>query len=49
MEENRLVQRAKRYLISKGMSEEDAHKYIIDYSMKNRITKMETAREILND
>jgi AmiR/NasT family two-component response regulator len=31
------------------MSEEDAHKYITKYSMEHRITKMETAKKILND
>jgi len=31
------------------MSEDDAYKYIIDYSMKKRITKKETSLKILNE
>ena len=49
IEEIKLCQKAKRKLINKGMSEEDAHKYITKYSMNDRITKMETAKKILND
>jgi hypothetical protein len=48
-EENRLVKKAKLYLMEKGMSEEEAYKYIIDYSMKKRITKKETSLKILNE
>jgi len=48
-EENRLVKKAKLYLMDKGMSEDDAYKYIIDYSMKKRITKKETSLKILNE
>jgi len=48
-EENRLVKKAKLYLMDRGMSEDDAYKYIIDYSMKKRITKKETSLKILNE
>ncbi len=50
MAEIRLVNRAKWYLIeSKGLSEEDAHKYIEHLAMNERITRKEAAEKILKN
>ena len=49
MEEIRLVNRAKWALIeSRGMSEEEAHRYIQKLSMDMCLSKRETAENILH-
>lgn len=48
-EEERLVKKAKLYLMDKGYSENDAYKYIVKEAMKERITKKEMAIKILKD
>ncbi len=48
-EEERLVKKAKLYLMDKGYSENDAYKYIVKEAMKERITKKEIAIKILKD
>ena len=48
-EENRFVKKAKLHLMEKGMSEDDAYRYIIESSMKKRITKKEMSIKILNE
>lgn len=48
IEEDKMVKKAKITLMKKGMSEEDSYKYILDYSMKNRITKLIAAKKILD-
>lgn len=45
--EDSMVKKAKLSLMKKGMSEEDSYKYILDYSMQNRITKLQAATQIL--
>ncbi len=47
IEEDKMVKKAKIALMKKGMSEEDSYKYILDYSMKNRITKFMASKKIL--
>ena len=48
MEELRLVNRAKWLLIEKkGMTEDEAHRYIINRAMEQRISKTQTAQDIL--
>lgn len=47
MEELRLVSRAKLLLVQKGMSEEDAHEFIIRQAMDRGLTKRAVAEEIL--
>ena len=48
-EEERLVKKAKLFLMKKGMSENEAYKYIIDQSMKKRMTKKSISLSILNE
>ncbi len=48
-EEERLVKKAKLYLMDKGYNENDAYKYIVKEAMKERITKKEIAIKILKD
>ncbi len=48
-EEERLVKKAKLYLMDKGYSENDAYKCIVKEAMKERITKKEIAIKILKD
>ena len=48
MEEVRLVSRAKLVLIQKGMSEEEAHDYIIKQAMNTGQTKKSVAEDILD-
>lgn len=48
-EEERLVKKAKLYLMDKGYSENDAYKYIVKEAMKERITKKEIAIKILKE
>lgn len=48
-EEERLVKKAKLYLMKKGMSENEAYKYILDQSMKKRMTKKTISLYILNE
>lgn len=48
MEELRLVNRAKWLLIEKkGMTEDEAHRYIIKTAMEQRVTKQDMSRSIL--
>ena len=48
MDELRLVSRAKLMLVEKGMSEEDAHEYIIREAMNRGLTKKQVAEEIVD-
>ena len=47
MAEIRIVNKAKWNLIEKGMTEEDAHKYIERLAMNERITRKEAAEKVL--
>ena len=47
MEELRLISRAKIVLVQRGMTEEDAHEYIIRQAMNSGMTKKAVAEEIL--
>ena len=49
MEELRLINRAKLILVEKGMSEDEAHEYIIRKAMDNGLTKRQVADEIIDD
>ena len=50
MEELKLVSRAKIVLVEKkGMSEADAHEYIIREAMNKGLTKRQVAEEIVDD
>ncbi len=49
IEEDRLIKRAKLFLIEKGMSEEEAYKYIIQSSMQKRMPKKDICMRILNE
>ena len=48
-EEAVLVKKAKLLLMKKGMSEDSAYKYIVSEAMKERKTKKEIAKKILNE
>ncbi len=48
-EEAVLVKKAKLLLMKKGMSEDNAYKYIVSEAMKERKTKKEIAKKILNE
>ena len=48
MEENKLVNKAKAYLMNnKGLSEEEAYKLILKYAMDKRLSKLEISKSIL--
>lgn len=47
MNELKLISRAKIVLVQRGMSEEEAHEYIIREAMNNGLTKREVAEDIL--
>ena len=49
MEELRAVSRAKLILVQKGMSEEEAHEYIIRNAMNRGLSKRAIAEEIIED
>ena len=48
MEELKMVSRAKIILVSRGMSEEEAHEYIIREAMNNGLTKKQVAEDIID-
>ncbi len=48
LEELKLVDRAKCLLISEGMSEEEAHKYIESNAMDMRVSKKQIAEKIIS-
>lgn len=48
-EEDRLMKRAKLQLMKQGISEDDAYKYILQNSMKKRMTKKDICMQILNE
>lgn len=45
--ESNLISKCKRLLISKGYTEDDAHKYILKYAMDNHIDKIEACNRLL--
>lgn len=47
IEENRLMNKCKRYLIKKGFTEERAHKHILKYAMDNHLDKIEACNRLL--
>lgn len=47
IEEHKFVNKAKLYLMNKGMSEDEAYKYILKYAMDERISKLEVSKIIL--
>lgn len=49
MEELKIVSRAKIILVERGMSEADAHEYIIREAMNKGLTKRQVAEEIVDD
>jgi Response regulator with putative antiterminator output domain len=49
MEELKIVSRAKIVLVERGMSEADAHEYIIREAMNKGLTKRQVAEEIVDD
>lgn len=49
MEELKMVSRAKIILVSRGMSEAEAHEYIIREAMNNGYTKKQVAESIIED
>ncbi len=48
-EEERLMKRAKLQLMKQGISEEEAYKYILQNSMKKRMSKKDICMQILNE
>lgn len=48
-EELTLVKKAKLKLMKRGMSEDEAYKFIVNEAMSNRKTKKEIAKKILNE
>ena len=48
MNELKIISRAKIVLVQRGMSEEEAHEYIIREAMNNGLTKREVAEDILD-
>lgn len=49
MEELKIVSRAKIVLVERGMSEADAHEYIIREAMNKGLTKKQVAEDIVDD
>ena len=49
MEEMKIVSRAKIVLVERGMSEADAHEYIIREAMNKGLTKRQVAEDIVDD
>ena len=49
MEELKIVSRAKIVLVERGMSEADAHEYIIREAMNKGLTKRQVAEDIVDD
>ncbi len=49
LEETRLMNQCKRYLMSEGHTENQAHKYIVKYAMDNQINKIEACKRLLNE
>ena len=49
MDELKIVSRAKIVLIGKGMTEAEAHDYIIREAMNNGLTKRQVAEDIIDD
>lgn len=47
VEETKLVNKAKVYLIKGGMTEDEAYKFILNQAMNERIAKIEVAKKIL--
>ena len=47
VEETKLVNKAKVYLIKGGMTEDEAYKFILNQAMDERIAKIEVAKKIL--
>jgi response regulator NasT len=48
MEELKVVSRAKIVLVERGMSEKEAHEYIIREAMNTGLTKRQVAEEIID-
>ena len=48
MEELKLVSRAKIVLVERGMSEKEAHEYIIREAMNSGLTKRQVAEDIID-
>lgn len=49
VEENKIFNKCKRELIKKGFSEDEAHKYILQFAMNNHIDKIEACNRLLTD
>ena len=49
MDELKLVSRAKIILVGKGMSEDEAHEYIIREAMNSGLTKKQVAENIIDE
>ena len=49
MDELKVVSRAKIMLVEKGMSESEAHEYIIREAMNRGLTKRQVAEDIVED
>ncbi|XMB71536.1 hypothetical protein RJI07_05315 [Mycoplasmatota bacterium WC30] len=47
LQEKNLMKKCKRFLIKKGLTEEEAHKYILKYAMNNHIDKIEGCKRLL--
>ncbi|MCK4552004.1 MAG: hypothetical protein KAU02_03730 [Tenericutes bacterium] len=47
LEEIKLMSACKKKLIKKGLSEDEAHKYILKYAMDNNLDKIETCNRLL--
>ena len=48
MEELKIVSRAKIVLVERGMSEKEAHEYILKEAMNSGLTKRQVAQDIID-
>ncbi len=47
LEENLMISKCKRHLIQKGLSEDEAHQYILKFAMDHNIDKLEACHRLL--
>lgn len=47
LEENNVMNKCKRVLMKQGLSEDEAHKYILKYAMDNQIDRKEACNRLL--
>lgn len=48
LDEINFMNKCKRFLMSNGYTENDAHKYIVKYAMDNQINKIEACKSLLD-